>query len=155
MTQDEEQALQLWRAMLRASRAVGRVVRETLHRHGLRGAQFGLLWVLAEAGPEGLKLTDISEKLVVTCGNITGLMDRLEELGYVVREPHPSDRRVVLAKLTPQARTLLDEIVPVHTRRLARIMSCLSDSDRETLSQLLSRVSEQAALVDEEPKDND
>lgn len=155
MTQEEEQALQLWRTMVRASRAVGRVVRETLQKHGLRRAQFGLLWVLAEAGPDGLKLSDISQKLVVTCGNITGLMDRLEEMGYVVREPHPSDRRVVLAKLTPQARTVLDEIVPIHTQRLLRIMSCLSAKDQDTLSQLLSRVSDQAALVDREPEDND
>jgi DNA-binding MarR family transcriptional regulator len=143
------QPLLVWRSMLRATAHVGRLVRHALRAHGLSGAQFGVLRVVGEAGPEGITLSEVGEKLFVTCGNITGLVDRLEESGYVVREPHPTDRRALLAKLTPQGRAVFEELAPAHGDRIQRIMSCLSAEEQAALIDLLSRLEQRAASLDE------
>lgn len=136
--------------MMRATAKVGHVLRRAVHEHDLTFPQFGVLRVVGEAEPNGIKLSDIGEKLFVSCGNVTGLVDRLEEMGLVVRTPHPDDRRALLAKLTPQGRRVFDEIVPPHRARVERLLSCLSEQEQETLNELMSRVAAQADIVAEE-----
>lgn len=136
--------------MMRATVKVGHVLRRAVHEHDLTFPQFGVLRVVGEAEPGGIKLSDIGDKLFVSCGNVTGLVDRLEEMGLVVRTPHPDDRRALLAKLTPEGRTVFDEIVPPHRARVKRLLSCLSEQERETLNELMSRVAAQADSVAEE-----
>src|SRR5437868_5769828 len=81
---------------------------------GITGAQFGVLRCVADAGPAGLMLSDLSRRLMVTCGNITGVVDRLEHAGYLRRERSTDDRRIILARLTPEGRELFAEMRPAY-----------------------------------------
>ncbi|MGD2052334.1 MAG: MarR family transcriptional regulator [Acidimicrobiia bacterium] len=61
---------------------------------------------LAEHGG-ALRMSEIADRLILTRGGVTKLVDRLEEVGYVERRPSPSDRRVVLVAMTPEGREAL------------------------------------------------
>jgi MarR family transcriptional regulator, 2-MHQ and catechol-resistance regulon repressor len=136
-----DKAFQAWRQIVAAKAAIGRVVGRAFTDLDLTGAQFGVLRIVGEAGPGGIKLSDIGEQLFVTCGNVTGLVDRLEERGLLARVPHADDRRVLLAQLTPAGQEIFETIVPRHRARISRIMSCLSLEEQEALADMMERLS--------------
>ena len=105
----------------------------------LTGAQLNALLVLRDAGEAGMPLSEIGRHLVVTKANVTGLIDRLERDGLVVRDGH-SDRRVTLAKLTPKGATLLEAALPRHRQLLAELLDCLTEAEKEQLIALLTRL---------------
>ena len=141
---DGSKALDVWRSMVAAKASMNRITRPTLCDHGLTAAQFGVLRVVGDAGDQGIKLSEVGGRLFVTCGNVTGLVDRLEESGLLVRDDHPDDRRAILAKLTSSGRLLYEDIVPRHRARVSRIMACLSTAEMEMLVDLLWRIKESA-----------
>src|SRR5436190_23272189 len=95
-------SLAAWWHLARCFQAVGSRIGRFLGEEGVTGAQFGVLRCLGEAGPEGLMLTALSERLLVSCGNTTGVVDRLEAAGLLRRERSDEDRRVIMARLTPE-----------------------------------------------------
>ncbi len=146
----EQPADRAWRSFVRAKAELRRVVHRELRARGLTGAQFEILRVLAESGEGGVKLNDISQQLFVTCGNVTGLVDRLEESGLLARAAHLEDRRITLACLTPAGRDLFAEIYPRHQARVEQVMSALSANEQARLAQLLDRLAERARGIDSE-----
>lgn len=105
----------------------------------LTGAQLNTLLVLREAGPAGLPLTEIGQRLVVTKSNVTGLIDRLEREGLVERDNHP-DRRVTLAKLTPRGNALLEAALPRRRQILAELLGGLTAEEKGQLIGLLTKL---------------
>ena len=148
MSGSEQPSDRAWRSFVRAKGEMRRVVHRDLRARGLTGAQFEILRVLAESGEASLKLNEISQKLFVTCGNVTGLVDRLEESGLLTRVAHPEDRRITLATLTSAGRELFSEISPLHEARVEQVMSALSANEQARLAQLLDRLSERAMGID-------
>jgi len=146
-----------WGSFLRAKAEMRRVLHKELrlHEHGLSGSQLDILRVLADGEPEGVKLRDLSEQLHVTCANVTGLVDRLEQAGYVSREAHPGDRRVILARLTQSGARLCEEILPLHHARVAELMSCLSEQEQAVLTGLLDRLAHQAGIMADREADSE
>lgn len=142
MTYEPTLAVEAWLTALRMVMGVRRHTRDLFQEFDLSGPQFGVLRVLHLAGPEGLKLSEVSDALHVTCGNITSLVDGLEQRGFVARQQHPGDRRVVMANLTAAGAEVFGAIAPRYRERLDSIMSCLSDSEKTALIELLSRVAE-------------
>ena len=104
--------------------SVANVMVKESHRlfrpHGLSDAQFNVLNVL---GPEpgGLSQRALSELLVVDRSNITGLLDRMEQIGWVKRADHPSDRRVYVVTLTAEGRKLWQKVLPEYVAVVRRI----------------------------------
>jgi len=76
----------------------------------------------------------------VTRGNITGLIDRLEERGLVERVPDETDRRSINARLTPAGEALAGEVVPHIQACLTEVFSGFSATERETLVELLEKL---------------
>jgi DNA-binding MarR family transcriptional regulator len=109
-------------------------------RWGITGAQFGVLRCLSDAGVDGLMLSDLSRRLMVTCGNTTGVVDRLEQAGYLRRERRPGDRRIVMASLTPEGAELFSRIHPVYLEVVRSQMSGLSAEEKELLARLCERL---------------
>lgn len=112
--------------------------------------QFDVLAQL-ERSPEGLTFSALSEKLLVTAGNLTGIVDRLEKQGLARRETNPADRRQTFIRLTDKGREYCDKIIPQHTHDVAKLFGGLSDntvqnlrSDLEQLSTLLGKQTEHA-----------
>jgi len=95
---------------------------------------------LMYAGDNGLVLSELGERMLVSRANITGLVDRLERDGLVYREADPQDRRSLRAKITPKAVSLLQRVAPVHGEFTAGVLSALDRRDKETLIELLEKL---------------
>jgi MarR family 2-MHQ and catechol resistance regulon transcriptional repressor len=138
-----------WSGFVRAHAAIHRAVHRELKDSGLTGAQLAILGVLAEAGEGGVRLNEISHSLSVTSANVTGLVDRLEEAGHLVRRAHPEDRRVTLAVLTPTGRDMFERVQPAHLERVQFVMSALTAEEQLLLAGLLDRIADHASTKDE------
>lgn len=135
---DEERALRVWIALARAYATFSREVAGRVADYGLTTPQFGVLEALHHLGP--LPLGALAEKLLVTGGNVTYVMDRLEEQGLVVRERSEEDRRVVNASLTEEGRALIQEVFPGHATFVAEALGHLTADEQETLRSLLKKL---------------
>ncbi|HEX9887112.1 MAG TPA: MarR family transcriptional regulator [Longimicrobiales bacterium] len=140
---DHERALRLWIALARCYATFSRAVGAKICEYDLTAPQFGVLEALHHLGP--LSLGELAGKLLVTGGNVTYVMDRLEERGLVVRERSPEDRRVVEAKLTDAGRELITEVFPGHTDFIKDLVGHLEPTDQEELRRLLKVLGRGAA----------
>lgn len=137
-SEDEERALRLWIALARCYATFARAVSAKIVEYGLTPPQFGVLEALYHLGP--LPLGELADKLLVTGGNVTYVMDRLEEQGLVTRERSSADRRVVRAHLTDAGARLVAEVFPGHAAAVAGFADALDADDQETLRALLKRL---------------
>lgn len=107
--------------------------------HGLTGAQYNVLNVVA-LSEGGLSQRELSDQLVVDRSNVTGLVDRMEAAGWVKRTDHPEDRRVYRIVLTPTGRKLWEAITPRYLAVVRQVTGGLSQRRmkemREALLQL-------------------
>jgi DNA-binding MarR family transcriptional regulator len=140
-------SLALWWQLARAYHAVHLRVGQFFDERGMTGAQYGVLRCLGEAGPDGLMLTALSERLLVTCGNITGVVDRLEQSGLLRRERSLEDRRVIIARLTPRGQALYREVVPEFREYLAGLLAGIETEDQWELARLCEQVRLQVTSV--------
>jgi DNA-binding MarR family transcriptional regulator len=126
--------------MVRTFHKMQRHFQGVLDRIGLTAAQFDVMATLFRSS--GLTQQGLAEHLLVTKGNIVGIVDRLEERGLVQRQPDPDDRRVNRLVLTDAGRTLMAQALPAHGRFITQVTECLSDEERRTLIDLLRRLGE-------------
>ncbi|TVP58206.1 MAG: MarR family transcriptional regulator [Gemmatimonadales bacterium] len=132
---EEERALRLWITLARAYLTVSREVGLKVTEYGLTVPQFGILEALHHLGP--LSLGELAEKLLVTGGNITYVMDRLEEQGLVYRKRSDEDRRVIKAYLTAEGRQRIGEVFPGHAEFICGLMGHLEPDEQVELRSLL------------------
>ena len=116
------------------------IVSRYMAEYGLSKSSLNILMLLRHGSDEGMQLHDLGELLLVSRANITGLMDHLEDKGYVKRLVDPQDRRARHARITQKGEALLDEFMPVHYRNLKTMLQDLSGEEKETLLGLLKRV---------------
>lgn len=135
---DEERALRLWIALARCYMTVSHAVSAKIVEYGLTAAQFGTLEALYHLGP--LSLGDLAGKLLVTGGNVTYVMDRLEERGLVHRDRSSVDRRVVTASLTARGRALIRDVFPSHAAFVEELLGGLEPTEQEELRRLLKKL---------------
>ena len=135
---DEERALRLWIALARCYLIFARAVAGRVADYGLTTSQFGVLEALHHLGP--LPLGELAGKLLVSGGNVTYVMDLLEEQGLVARERSVEDRRVVRARLTAQGRSLVERVFPEHANAIAELVGHLGADEQEQLRQLLKHL---------------
>ena len=134
----QERALRLWIALARCYSTFSRAVACKVQEYGLTTPQFGILEALHHLGP--LSLGELAEKLLVTGGNVTYVMDRLEDQGLVYRERSPEDRRIIQAKLTEQGKALIADVFPGHVAYIDRLASHLDASEQEEMRVLLKKL---------------
>jgi DNA-binding MarR family transcriptional regulator len=89
---------------------------------------------------DGQTLASLSRQMLVTAGNLTGLVDRAERDGLVARKPDATDRRATRVMITPRGRSLYAEAMSRHERRIEAAFDSLSRKDQQTLSALLGTV---------------
>jgi DNA-binding MarR family transcriptional regulator len=111
-----------------------REARKSIDQWSLTLPQFDVLAELARTDERGFTFIELSRLLLVTSGNLTGIVDRLERDKLVRREPAPDDRRVIRVKLTPKGRTLTDDMLPRHADDIHDV---LSGMPREQITQLV------------------
>jgi len=96
---------------------------------GLTSPQYGLLYVLKEH-PEGISFKEIGDMLMVSKPNISGLIVRLEKKGLVARESSKKDKRIWLAKITPEGEKLFEKVRPFREEVDAFAFAGLSRSEK-------------------------
>lgn len=137
-TLQRDPALELFVVLSRAYDWVNAHAVRDIRCHGLNLTEFGILEVLYHKGP--LPLQQIGEKVLISSGNITYAVDKLEQKQLLVRRPSPHDRRVIFAELTPQGRDLLAAIFPKHIEAIHVAVSGLSPEEQIQATQLLKKL---------------
>lgn len=107
--------------------------------HGLTEAQFNVLNVLTSK-PEGVSQRELSDVLVVDRSNITGLLDRMEQAGWVERSDHPHDRRVYLVSLTATGRKLWRKVHPEYARAVDQVTAAVPEREMKHTLETLRRI---------------
>jgi DNA-binding MarR family transcriptional regulator len=119
--------------------------RQTLDQYQLSASARGVLAVVEGAG-EPLEPSVIAERLMVTTGSMTSLLDNLEKRGLIRRLPHPDDRRKLLIDITAEAQVIVDELLPtLHARERDVIGAALNPSEQRTLLRHLAKLQQAAA----------
>jgi DNA-binding MarR family transcriptional regulator len=110
------------------------------NRWNLTLPQFDVLAELARADQRGFTFVELSRLLLVTSGNLTGIVDRLEARQLVRRERDDKDRRVVRVKLTGRGRAMTRRMLPRHAVDIGQVLSFMSKDALKRLSGLLDEV---------------
>src|ERR1700738_533948 len=97
-------------SLLRTTDALQTQVEAQLKEFGLTGTQYNALRILRGAGPEGLPCREIGERMITRDPDVTRLLDRLEDRGFVQRARAKHDRRVIYGKITAAGLKLLREM---------------------------------------------
>jgi len=106
--------------------------------NGLTPARGEIIWLLHRHGQ--LTQRELSEILDCTPRNVTGLVDALENAGFVARTRHPTDRRAVLVSLTTRGETLAAGWRADHDDGMARLFAGTSSAELATFTTVLDRV---------------
>jgi len=132
-----KQRLRLWIRLLRAARTVEGELRERLRlEFGETLPRFDALAAL-ERNRSGMTMTELSRSLMVSNGNITGIVERLVAAGLVVRLAHADDRRAIFVRLTPKGVEQFLIMAKAHEAWVAQIFAGLSGAETERLMALL------------------
>jgi len=138
LAQAEDHSLDAFLQLMRVQQKLQRQMERVLDGAGLTLPQFD---VLANLGMvEGITQQELAERLLVTKGNVCGLLDRMEAAELVQRRPDPKDRRANRLYLTRVGRAALQAAFPTHLGVVQECMSVLSGAEQRTLAQLLGRL---------------
>jgi DNA-binding MarR family transcriptional regulator len=140
---DRHLAVSTWLRLLHGYALIERELRRAVAEH-CTFPQFDVLSQL-DRERDGLTFVELSRRLLVTAGNLTGIVDRLHEEGLVRRAVHPHDRRAFRLTLTPRGRRLVRRAQRRHHRVLAALLGEVSGRDLRVLRRLLDRLRASAA----------
>jgi len=138
---DDHMALRLWLRLLACANLVEAPLRSRLREQfdGASLPRFDLMAQL-ERHPQGLKMRELSRRLMVTGGNVTGLTDKLVAEGLVERRDDPSDGRAYTVLLTPEGRRQFRAMARAHEGWIIELLGGLSTAQQATLFELLGEL---------------
>ena len=131
-------ALKLFVVLARAGASVGEHARQDILRHNLSVSEFGVLELLWHKGPQ--PLGEIAERILLTTGSVTYVIDQLAKQGLAERRACPTDRRIIFADLTSEGRRTIEAIFPEHARRIVEAVAGLSPEEQEQATALLKKL---------------
>ncbi|MEM8510864.1 DNA-binding MarR family transcriptional regulator [Massilia sp. MP_M2] len=138
LTDEHHQSLRLWLRMLSCTTRIENEIRSRLRTtFDITLPRFDLMAQL-QRHPDGLRMGELSKRMMVTGGNITGITDQLEREQLVVRVQDVNDRRASAVKLTPAGRAAFDEMAAVHERWIEEMLADVAADDKATMIALLS-----------------
>lgn len=148
---EHKDELRLWLRLLTCTTMMEALIRGRLReRFDVTLPRFDLLAQLARA-PEGMTLGDISRRMMVSNGNVTGLIERLVADGLVIRTPRPTDRRTVTVRLTADGQRDFAAMAAEHQGWVAEGFADLSSSDIDGLMRLLARLKQSVRMAEAPP----
>lgn len=126
--------------LLRTAGALDRAATDALSDLDLTAGAFGALVELGIVGDHGVAPSELARRLAVARRTATLYVDILTRHGWAQREAHPDDRRMVLARLTPEGEALLADLGEAYKRRLSLLLGDITPLQAERLRQLLAIV---------------
>jgi len=127
-----------WTRLTQTYHMAQKQCRDALRGSGLTQPQFEVLAQIH--GEEGIPLTRIGENLLVTGGNITGIVDRLEKTGLVKRKRDKEDRRIIRAFFTAKGKKVYQQATPAYDRFLKKAFGELSAAEHGRLQKSLDNL---------------
>jgi DNA-binding MarR family transcriptional regulator len=132
-----KQRLRLWIRLLRAARAIEAELRERLRKDfAVTLPQFDVMAVLARK-EDGMSMTELSRMLMVSNGNVTGIIDRLAAEKLVLRQAPANDRRSYIVRLTPKGASQFSVIAKAHEAWVDELLLDTGPIEAEALIQQL------------------
>jgi DNA-binding MarR family transcriptional regulator len=131
---DSKTRLRLWIRLLRASRQIEKVTRERLKsQFNATLPRFDVMAALYRK-PSGMLMSEISRFLMVSNGNVTGIVDRLVSDGFVARSQRDGDRRTSFVRLTRKGSSTFAEMAAAHEKWIGELLGGIAVRDAEQLS---------------------
>jgi len=137
---DHKAELRLWLRLLATNTLIETEIRRRLREQfGVTLPRFDLMAQL-ERKPHGMTLGELSQRMMVTNGNVTGLVDRLLAEEVISRKQHKSDRRSHIVSLTEKGRRQFARMAKAHEDWIATMFGDLPQSEATTLTKLLGKL---------------
>ena len=132
--------LKMWIRLLGVTRKAESHLREFLRvGHATTLPRFDVMAALYRR-QGGVTMSELSRMLLVSNGNATTVVDRLENDGFVRRTQSDADKRTVFVELTPEGLTQFDVLAGEHEQELTRVFATLSEADLDALTEILKRM---------------
>ena len=145
---DHHVSLRLWLRLLSCTNQIESRVRQNLQSSfDTTLPRFDLMAQL-ERAPHGLKMSELSQRMMVTGGNVTGITDGLEKEGLVVREVDSADRRVYRVKLTAEGQQQFRRMAAEHERWVVDLFGTVPTKHKKQLMDRLGELKEHLAGLD-------
>lgn len=146
-TSEHAPDLRLWLRTLACTNLIENHIRSRLRTEfDITLPRFDLMAQL-ERSPQGLKMGELSKRMMVTGGNVTGITDQLVAEGLVVREDSPKDRRAYIVKLTPEGRRSFRKMAEAHEDWVVELFAGMSAAQRSQLYELLAVLKASATQI--------
>jgi len=137
---ESKDRLRLWLRLLATTRLIEGEIRGRLRSDFDQTLPRFDVMAQLNAAPGGLSMSELSTRLMVSNGNVTGIVDRLVQEGLVSRTAAPGDRRSLVVKLTDAGQTSFDAMAKVHERWIADLTQGLDAASVRELGQLLGQL---------------
>lgn len=135
-----ELKLRTWVQLVRTFYLIQRRVVSALLAHEMTLPQFDVMATLRFS--EGVSQQELAKRLLVTKGNVCGVVDRLETAGWVQRRSDPEDARTNRLHLTPAGKRKIEAVFPDHDAVVLHAMHSVSESDAKVLRGLLGQLAD-------------
>lgn len=142
MTDLKQDSLDLFIALNRATQWINAHADRDIRRYGLNRTEFGVLELLYHKGSQPLQ--QIGGKVLMSSGNITYVVDKLELKNYVKRKASTEDRRLIFAEITDAGKELMEDVFPKHADIIDQAVNGLSLDEKKAISQLLKKLGKYA-----------
>lgn len=147
----DNQALRAWLRLLACTNLIESRIRPRLQSaFATTLPRFDFLAQLERAA-DGLKMSELSHRMMVTGGNVTGIAHALESEGLIRRESDSCDRRALRVRLTPEGRRAFARMASAHERWVIELFGTLTDDETRNLVDLLNRL--RSGILDVEAAD--
>jgi DNA-binding MarR family transcriptional regulator len=132
-----KQRLRLWLRLLRAARTIEAELRERLRKEfSITLPQFDVMAALARHD-DGINMTELSRMLMVSNGNVTGIIDRLAAEKLVLRQAPANDRRSFIVRLTPKGAAQFATVAKAHESWVDELLAGFDAAEAEALIEQL------------------
>jgi len=136
-----KQRLRLWLRLLRATRLIESELRERLRKEfAITLPQFDVMAALARK-EDGMTMTELSRMLMVSNGNVTGIIDRLAAEKLVLRQAPANDRRSFIVRLTPKGAAQFAVVARAHEGWVDELLGSFDSAQTESLIDMLGGLS--------------
>jgi len=142
---EENISLKALTVLLRATQTIEEVLRKDMQQFHINLTEFAVLELLYHKGEQPIQR--IGEKILITSGSITYVVDKLQQKGYVQRVSCPTDRRVTFTDLTDSGRAFIEEIFPIHEQLVNEIFATVSEEELQAVIETLKKVGKNAKHI--------
>lgn len=135
---NEELTLKSFVVFMKAAKSVQEKIKRDIESYGINTTEFMVLEVLYHKGKQTIH--QIGQKILITSGSMTYVIDKLEKRGFIKRENCPDDRRSIYAVITSKGISFMDEIFPKHESIINQIFGVLSEEEKKIMIELNKKI---------------